>query len=130
MKKALSILMAVMMILAAGIASAEVSGKTFATPEEPADLNTESNKVVIYSGAEEYRNEYFLQRLNGPAFIVDLHNHDHGNVCIELFFQLFKVSASIAPRLDGLSRISEAFNCLTACGYRRMLPSKDEDATG
>ncbi len=64
MKKALSILMAVMMILAAGSASAEVSGKTFATPEEPADLDTSSNKVVIYSGAEEYRNEYFLKRLN------------------------------------------------------------------
>ena len=27
--------------------------------ENPAD-----NRVVIYSGAEEYRNEYFLKRLN------------------------------------------------------------------
>ena len=86
MKKALSILMAVMMILAAGIASAEVSGKTFATPEEPADLNTESNKVVIYSGAEEYRNEYFLQRLNEtfPDYEIVIEYMPTGNLAAKL----------------------------------------------
>ena len=86
MKKALSILMAVMMILAAGIASAEVSGKTFATPEEPADLNTESNKVVIYSGAEEYRNEYFLQRLNEtfPDYEITIEYMPTGNLAAKL----------------------------------------------
>ena len=86
MKKALSILMAVMMILAAGIASAEVSGKTFATPEEPADLNTESNKVVIYSGAEEYRNEYFLKRLNEtfPDYEIVIEYMPTGNLAAKL----------------------------------------------
>ena len=86
MKKALSILMAVMMILAAGIASAEVSGKTFATPEEPADLDTSSNKVVIYSGAEEYRNEYFLQRLNEtfPDYEITIEYMPTGNLAAKL----------------------------------------------
>ena len=86
MKKALSILMAVMMILAAGIASAEVSGKTFATPEEPADLNTESNKVVIYSGAEEYRNEYFLKRLQEqfPNYDITIEYMPTGNLAAKL----------------------------------------------
>ncbi len=86
MKKALSILLAAMMILAAGIASAEVSGKTFATPEEPADLNTESNKVVIYSGAEEYRNEYFLQRLNEtfPDYEITIEYMPTGNLAAKL----------------------------------------------
>ena len=86
MKKALSILMAVMMILAAGIASAEVSGKTFATPEEPADLDTSSNKVVIYSGAEEYRNEYFLKRLNEtfPDYEIVIEYMPTGNLAAKL----------------------------------------------
>lgn len=86
MKKALSILLAAMMILAAGIASAEVSGKTFATPEEPAGLDTSSNKVVIYSGAEEYRNEYFLKRLNEtfPDYEIVIEYMPTGNLAAKL----------------------------------------------
>ena len=37
---------------------AETDAKT-----EAAELDTSDNKVVIYSGAEEYRNEYFLKRI-------------------------------------------------------------------
>ena len=64
MKKVLSILLAAMMILAAGLATAELSGTTFPAPETPEGLDTSNNRVVIYSGAEDYRNEYYQKRLN------------------------------------------------------------------
>ena len=44
------------------------------------------NKVVIYSGAEEYRNEYFLQRLNEvfPDYDITIEYMPTGNLAAKL----------------------------------------------
>lgn len=46
----------------------------------------DSNKVVIYSGAEEYRNEYFLKRLNEqfPDYDITIEYMPTGNLAAKL----------------------------------------------
>lgn len=48
--------------------------------------STESNRVVIYSGAEEYRNEYFLNRINEefPDYDVTIEYMPTGNLAAKL----------------------------------------------
>ncbi len=86
MKKVLSILLIAAMILSAGIASAELSGTTFTAPETADNLDTSSNKVVIYSGAEEYRNEYFMKRLKEtfPEYEIVIEYMPTGNLAAKL----------------------------------------------
>lgn len=55
-------------------------------PEAPANLDDSSNKVVIYSGAEEYRNAYFLERLKEefPDYDVTIEYMPTGNLAAKL----------------------------------------------
>ena len=48
--------------------------------------NAADNKVVIYSGAEEYRNEYFLKRLNEefPDYDISIEYMPTGNLAAKL----------------------------------------------
>ena len=57
-----------------------------AVPEREAGLDESSNRVVIYSGAEEYRNEYFLQRLNEqfPDYDITIEYMPTGNLAAKL----------------------------------------------
>ncbi len=57
-----------------------------AAPEASAELDTSSNKVVIYSGAEEYRNEYFLERLKEefPDYDISIEYMPTGNLAAKL----------------------------------------------
>lgn len=86
MKKWLSLMLAVMMMLAAGVSCAELSGITFPVPENTEELDTSNNKVVIYSGAEDYRNEYFLKRLNEefPDYEIVIEYMPTGNLAAKL----------------------------------------------
>ena len=86
MKKILTMFLACMMALVLAVcASAEETKKPVA-PETSADLDTGSNKVVIYSGAEEYRNEYFLKRLNEefPQYDITIEYMPTGNLAAKL----------------------------------------------
>ena len=78
-------LMLVLVLTACGSASAE-DAKTPTAPEAAADLDTSSNKVVIYSGAEEYRNEYFLKRIKEefPDYDVTIEYMPTGNLAAKL----------------------------------------------
>ena len=60
---------------------AETDAKT-----EAAGLDTSDNKVVIYSGAEEYRNEYFLKRIKEefPDYDVTIEYMPTGNLAAKL----------------------------------------------
>ncbi len=74
MKKLLAVLLVLTMVLPLAACG---SGKK---------LDTSSNKVVIYSGAEEYRNEYFLQRLNEefPDYDITIEYMPTGNLAAKL----------------------------------------------
>ncbi len=58
-------------------------GSTDASAETPQKTD---NKVVIYSGAEEYRNEYFLNRLNEqfPDYDITIEYMPTGNLAAKL----------------------------------------------
>ena len=78
-------LVIVLVLSACGFAAAEETKKPTA-PEMPTDLDTSSNKVVIYSGAEEYRNEYFLKRLKEqfPSYDITIEYMPTGNLAAKL----------------------------------------------
>ena len=78
-------LVIVLVLSACGFAAAEETKKPTA-PEMPTDLDTSSNKVAIYSGAEEYRNEYFLKRLKEefPDYDIVIEYMPTGNLAAKL----------------------------------------------
>ena len=77
-------LMLVLVLTACGTSTAEET-KTQTVPDT-ANLDDSSNKVVIYSGAEEYRNEYFLKRLNEefPDYDITIEYMPTGNLAAKL----------------------------------------------
>ena len=90
MKKKLNMIL-VFALMAATMLTASISvnaGETAkpTAPEISADLDTSSNKVVIYSGAEEYRNEYFLKRIKEefPDYDVTIEYMPTGNLAAKL----------------------------------------------
>ncbi len=89
MKKNLMILVAIISVLvltSASVADSVLSGTVFPVPELIEELDTSSNKVVIYSGAEEYRNEYFLKRINEvfPDYEIVIEYMPTGNLAAKL----------------------------------------------
>ena len=68
--------------------ASEVAAESAAEPaaEPAAKTDDSSNKVVIYSGAEEYRNEYFLKRINEefPDYDVTIEYMPTGNLAAKL----------------------------------------------
>ncbi len=88
MKKLFAVLLIMTLVLScvAGVCAEGVSGKTFEAPAMPEGLDDSSNKVVIYSGAEEYRNEYFLKRINEafPDYDVTIEYMPTGNLAAKL----------------------------------------------
>lgn len=89
MKKVLAILLILVTALALAVTSAfaeAVADVTFTAPELSENLDTSSNKVVIYSGAEEYRNEYFMKRLSEefPDYEIVIEYMPTGNLAAKL----------------------------------------------
>ncbi len=79
------VLMMSIVLSACGTAPASETQPT-SEPEAVAALDESSNKVVIYSGAEEYRNEYFLKRIKEefPDYDVTIEYMPTGNLAAKL----------------------------------------------
>lgn len=99
MKKVIALVLTIIMVMSmaacgskadtqpAATEAASEPAVTETTAAEPkAELDTSSNKVVIYSGAEEYRNEYFLQRLQEefPDYDISIEYMPTGNLAAKL----------------------------------------------
>lgn len=85
MKKMIALLlMAATLLGLAACASAEEMN--IIAPTATVELDDSSNRVVIYSGAEEYRNEYFLKRLNEqfPNYDISIEYMPTGNLAAKL----------------------------------------------
>ena len=86
--KSLLVFLMIMLIgsVTLSVSAEGVSGRKFDAPEVPAGLDTSSNKVVIYSGAEEYRNEYFMKRLTEefPQYEIVIEYMPTGNLAAKL----------------------------------------------
>ena len=93
-------LMLVLVLTACGTATAEET-KTQTVPDT-ANLDDSSNKVVIYSGAEEYRNEYFLKRLNEefPDYDITIEYMPTGNLAAKLAAEGIDTDMDIFYDLD------------------------------
>lgn len=88
MKRFTAILLTLAVLFSLGAVSVAEQAKParFSAPELPADLDDSSNKVVIYSGAEEYRNEYFKERLTEqfPDYDIVIEYMPTGNLAAKL----------------------------------------------
>ena len=90
MKKVIALLLAAITLLslAACASGEETSAKEseITAPAVKADLDDSSNRVVIYSGAEEYRNEYFMKRLTEqfPDYDISIEYMPTGNLAAKL----------------------------------------------
>ena len=82
------LLLAVMLLIATVGAFAEENANMphFTAPDITEELDDSSNRVVIYSGAEEYRNEYFIQRLREqfPDYDISIEYMPTGNLAAKL----------------------------------------------
>ena len=85
MKHIMAFVLSALLLMASGF-SAFAEPAVPVAPERTAELNTASNKVVIYSGAEEYRNEYFKQRLSEefPDYDIVIEYMPTGNLAAKL----------------------------------------------
>ncbi len=84
-KTILLTLTAVLMLSVCGFASAD-EGVTFTAPAVTTALDDSSNRVVIYSGAEEYRHAYFMERLTEqfPDYDISIEYMPTGNLAAKL----------------------------------------------
>lgn len=85
MRKVFSVLLVLALVLSVSVC-AFADAPTFTAPAATGELDTSSNKVVIYSGAEEYRNEYFMQRLTEqfPNYDITIEYMPTGNLAAKL----------------------------------------------
>lgn len=85
-KVVILIMVAVMVIAMAACGSNNGGSGQDAQGNGAAELDDSSNKVVIYSGAEEYRNEYFLKRIKEefPDYDVVIEYMPTGNLAAKL----------------------------------------------
>ena len=98
-----------------------------------AELDDSSNKVVIYSGAEEYRNEYFLKRIKEefPVYDVNIEYMPTGNLAaklaaegsdtdIDIFYDLdFSYAGLVEQYLADISAYDQSIyvdDCKVGCG--------------
>ena len=101
MKKIISLILAVASLLSlAACASAEENKITTSIDNNKFDDN--DNRVVIYSGAEEYRNEYFLKRLREqfPDYDISIEYMPTGNLAAKLAAEGAETDMDIFYDLD------------------------------
>lgn len=99
--KKVSIVILALMLMAAMTLSAYAQVAPVA-PEATVELDESSNKVVIYSGAEEYRNEYFLKRLSEefPDYDISIEYMPTGNLAAKLAAEGTETDMDIFYDLD------------------------------
>lgn len=76
--------------------------------------SSDRTNVVIYSGAEEYRNEYFLERLNEefPEYDITIHYMPTGNLAAKLAAEGVETDIDIFYDLDfSYSSLVEEYLC-------------------
>ena len=105
MKKVVTILLALLtalLLMSCSMAETAVSGIKFEPPVQADNLDTSSNKVVIYSGAEEYRNEYFMKRLTEtfPDYEIVIEYMPTGNLAAKLAAEGTETDMDIFYDLD------------------------------
>ena len=94
----------VLLALLSGLAcnSTLWGGVTTRAPEATKPLDASSNRVVIYSGAEEYRNEYFTKRLREqfPDYDISIEYMPTGNLAAKLAAEGTETDMDIFYDLD------------------------------
>ena len=105
MKRVLGCLMVLVVMLSfvtTGLGETVEINSKFTAPELSADLDTSSKKVVIYSGAEEYRNEYFMKRLTEqfPDYEITIEYMPTGNLAAKLAAEGTSTDIDIIYDLD------------------------------
>ena len=97
-----ALFLAAMMLLTACTSTNAGSSEEPKTSETTAQLDNSSNKVVIYSGAEEYRNEYFLKRIKEefPDYDVTIVYMPTGNLAAKLAAEGTETDMDIFYDLD------------------------------
>lgn len=100
MKRFLSVLLLLVMLLSLAPA-AFADGSTFTAPET-AGLDDSSKRVIIYSGAEEYRHEYFMQRLKEtfPDYDITIEYMPTGNLAAKLAAEGLNCEADMFYDID------------------------------
>ena len=84
MKRVFALVLAVFTVFS--LATSVSAESKVTAPVAPAELDDSSNRVVIYSGAEEYRNEYFMKRLMDqfPDYDISIEYMPTGNLAAKL----------------------------------------------
>ena len=100
MKKVLTLLIAVAVLLSLSVC-AFAEGPTFTAPET-AGLDESSKRVIIYSGAEEYRHEYFMKRLTEefPDYDITIEYMPTGNLAAKLAAEGLNCEADMFYDID------------------------------
>lgn len=77
-------------------------GSLITAPEANTELDDSDNRVVIYSGAEEYRNEYFMKRLTEqfPEYDISIEYMPTGNLAAKLAAEGTATDIDIIFELD------------------------------
>ena len=86
LKQIFSILLMMALLVVFEITAVAEGKITPEAPERTEELDTTSNEVIIYSGAEEYRNAYFLERLTRqfPEYDISIEYMPTGSLAAKL----------------------------------------------
>lgn len=105
-KRLVAPLMVAVLLLAMAICA---SAEQLVAPERTEKLDDSNNRVVIYSGAEEYRNKYFQKRLSEqfPEYNISIEYMPTGNLAAKLAAEGTNTDIDIMYDLD--------------CGYAGMV---------
>ena len=94
-------------------------------------VSKDDNRVVIYSGAEEYRNEYFMKRLKEqfPAYDISIEYMPTGNLAAKLAAEGTATDIDIIYDLDySYAGLVEAYLC-DLSSYDQSIYTDDVIAT-
>jgi len=101
MKTFLALMLALALVLAAAASALADKAITITAPAFE-NLDDSSNRVVIYSGAEEYRNEYFMKRLKEqfPDYDITIEYMPTGNLAAKFAAEGADTDMDIYYELD------------------------------
>lgn len=102
MKRNLILILAAVMMVGITACGTSTEAEKGISLKQTTEQDNGSNKVVIYSGAEEYRNEYFLKRLNEefPNYDISIEYMPTGNLAAKLAAEGTKTDMDIFYDLD------------------------------
>lgn len=85
-KRIWALLLSIVMILGVAVNTYADDKIAITAPDRTEELDDSTNSVVIYSGAEEYRNAYFLERLTEqfPNYDISIEYMPTGNLAAKL----------------------------------------------